>query len=173
MTILALDPSLAATGYARTDGICGVLSPPAGVRGVARLAWVRDAVLELADGCDVVVIEGYSFASRGRAIVALGELGGVLRLALADAGVPVVEVPPSSRCKYATGKGNAKKEHVLVEAVRRLSYAGSSHDEADALWLLHMARDHYHLPCAVQVPKTNRAALEAIEWPATSTTMAT
>jgi len=125
---------------------------------------IRDALLERAEGVDLVVIEGYAFARANRAHQ-IGELGGVLRVAFAEAGVPLVEVAPMARAKYATGKGNAKKEAVLVEAVKRLGYEGSSNDEADALWLLYMALDHYGLPGAVEMPKVNREALVKPSWP--------
>jgi crossover junction endodeoxyribonuclease RuvC len=165
MSVITFDLSLTATGWAGPDG-SGVLLPPAGVgKGVERLRWIRDAVLELAAGADLVVLEGYSFASKGRAVVSIGELGGVVRLALHEAGLPVVEVSPSSRAKYATGKGNASKDQVLVEAVRRLDYAGHSHDEADALWLRCMALDALDLPGRVDVPKVNRTALAGVDWP--------
>lgn len=167
MIVLALDPSLTATGWAHSDGRSGVLTPPPSVgRGVERLAWVRDAVLELAVGADVLLLEGYSFASRGRAVVSLGELGGVLRLALHEAGRLVVEAPPAVRCRYATGKGNAPKEAVLAAAIRRLGYTGHSHDEADALWLLALVLDRYNLPGRVEVPQAHRTALDGVDWPA-------
>lgn len=167
LVVLALDPSLRATGWAHSDGQSGVLSTPRAVgSGVERLAWIRDGVLDLAAGADLVLIEGYSFASRGRAVVSLGELGGVLRLALHEAGLVVVEVAPAVRCRYATGKGNAPKEAVLAAAIRRLGYAGHKHDEADALWLLALARDRYDLPGRVDVPQAHRTALEGVAWPA-------
>jgi len=165
MRILALDLSLTATGYAGPNG-SGVLSPSAEVgKGVERLAWIRDQVLSLAEGADLVAVEGYSFASRGRALISLGELGGAVRLALHEFGVPVVEIPPACRAKYAAGKGNASKDAVLVEAVRRLDYDGHDHNVADALWLQAMAADHYDLPGDTPAPKVHRAALEKITWP--------
>jgi crossover junction endodeoxyribonuclease RuvC len=166
MKILALDPSLTATGYAvGTAPELGTLTPPASVgKGLDRLVWLRDQALALAAGADLVVLEGYSYASKGRAIISLGEFGGVLRVALMEAGVPFVEVAPAGRAKYATGKGNAKKEAVLTEAVRRLGYAGHDNNEADALWLYAMAADHFGAPLAA-MPQTHRAALDAVPWP--------
>lgn len=161
----ALDLSLTSTGWADPQGY-GMWKPPAGAdRGVERLVWIRDQVVRLAASASLVVLEGYSYASRGRASISLGELGGVVRLALFEAGVPVVVIPPSSRAKYATGRGNAGKDAVLAEAIRRLGYAGHSCDEADALWLLAMAADRYDLPGKVMVPKTHRAALSGVTWP--------
>jgi crossover junction endodeoxyribonuclease RuvC len=140
--VSAFDLSLTSTGYATPEG-SGVLVPPDGMRGIDRLRWIRRHVLDLARG--LVVLEGYSFASRGRAIVSLGELGGVVRVALADARIPWVDVPPAVRCKLATGRGNAPKEAVLAAAIRRLGYAGHSHDVADASWLRQAALIHYGL----------------------------
>src|SRR5665213_1063760 len=164
MKIVAFDMSLTCAGWA-TDDACGTLQPPKGSdRGVARLAWLRAAVLDRAQGADAVAIEGYSYASTGRAIISLGELGGVIRLALADAGIPYAEIAPTTRALWACGKGNANKEAVLVEAVRRLGYAGHSNDEADALWLLTIARAHYGSgPAATN--EAQRRALAAVEWP--------
>jgi Holliday junction resolvasome RuvABC endonuclease subunit len=164
--ILALDPSLTSTGWARyADGETTLGTIAGEDSGMARLEKIRRQVASLAGEAGLVVIEGYSFASRGRAIVSLGELGGVLRHWLHTEGPPWAEIPPASRCKYATGKGNASKEAVLVAAVKRLDYGGHSHDEADALWLLQMALTHYQIPGAAQVPKAHRVALDGIEWP--------
>lgn len=165
MNILALDLSLTSTGYAWSspqESRVGRLAPAE--KGMNRLSWIRDHVLRLATGAGLVVIEGYSFASRGRAMISLGELGGVVRLALFDRDTPYVDIPPTVRAKYATGKGNASKEAVLVNAVRRLGYEGSSNDEADALWLRTMAEDHYGLTES-PVPKSHREALDKIQWP--------
>lgn len=166
MKPLALDLSLTATGWATVDA-CGTLTPPKGQdRGPERLAWLRAAVLSLAADADVVVLEGYSYASKGRAVVSMGELGGVIRLALHDAGIPFVEVAPAVVKKAATGAGNSRKEAVLVAAVQRLGYEGHSNDEADALWLLELARHALQLPGATDLPKTHLAAIDPERWEA-------
>lgn len=159
--ILALDASLTSTGWA-LEGLCGTLKTK--LRGTERLVWIRDQVLDLARDVDLVVIEGYAYARANQAHQ-MGELGGVLRVALHEAGIPLAIVSPNSRAKYATGTGNAKKEHVLVEAVRRLDYRGSSNDEADALWLWYMALDHYGSAGKVDLPQKHREALQKVDWP--------
>lgn len=175
MKIAALDLSLTATGYAtggradpgfdRSPGQLGTIKTN-GVRGFERLDEIRGRVLEVADGADVVVLEGYGFGpQRGHAARDLAELGGIMRMTLFDLGFPFVDVAPASLKKYATGKGNAGKELVLVEAVKRLDYQGSDNNEADALWLLEMAMDHYGIVESL-VPKGHRAALEKVDWPA-------
>jgi len=162
LRIVAFDLSLTATGYASPSAI-GLLKPPE-LNGVARLQWIRDAVLNLTIDAHMVVIEGYSFGSGHRAHN-MGELGGVVRLALFEKGRVLAVVPPSSRAKYATGKGNAPKEQVLAEAIRRLKYEGHDNNEADAMWLLAMAADQYDAPYRVVVPAGHRVALKSIEWP--------
>lgn len=169
MNLLALDLSLSTIGVADNYGgppVCYSLEVPKKVRGVPRLRWIRERVLEQACSghrADVVLIEGYSYGSPNRAHH-VGELGGVIRVALSDEGVSWREVPPAVVKKLATGKGNAKKDVVLAEAIRRLGYEGSSGDESDALWLLHVGLIHYGLPGAAALPKTHLEALKKLSW---------
>lgn len=163
MKIAAFDVSLTATGWC-TGGASGSYSTCAKTDKYARIVAIRDFITATALSADLVVLEGYSFASKGRAIITLGELGGVVRVALREAGTHGVEVAPSQRARYATGKGNAGKDQVLVEAVKRLGYGGHDNNEADALWLWTMAADHYGL-IESPVPKLNRETLEKIAWP--------
>lgn len=172
MNLLALDLSLTSTGWAAAYPVAsGTFCPQS--RGAQRLAdaaaWL-DRMLDLYRP-ELVLLEGYSFGSRFTRAHALGELGGVVRLGLHRRGVPMLELAPKVRAKLATGKGNAGKEQVLAEAIRRLGYAGHSNDEADALWLLQAALIHYQLPGGPNLPRVNlpKAHLDAItdvEWPA-------
>lgn len=170
MNVVGLDLSLTATGIA-TEAGTEVLATK--LKACARLAWLRDAVrarcttsLGLVATADLVVIEGYSFASRNSRAHAAGELGGVIRLALHEAGVPFVEVPPSTLKKYATGHGNAGKGEVLAAAIRRLGYEGHDDNEADALWLRQMGIDHYGLTLpSAPMPESHRVALDKVDWP--------
>lgn len=160
--VLALDLSLTCTGYVTPDGDVG--QHTFAEKGVRRLYHAREWIKATAADADIVAIEGYSYASRGRASISLGELGGVVRTTLYELRVPSVEVPPSCIKKYATGRGNAGKEEVLVEAVKRLDYTGHSTDEADALWLWTLtlaalgAIEH-------PVPKSHQKALAKIKFP--------
>lgn len=169
MNLLALDLSLTSTGWAAKHGADPVASGTycPRTRGVERLEdgfrWTGQQVSIWRP--DLVVIEGYSFASQTAHARAAGEFGGVVRLRLHQAGVRYVELAPKTRAKLATGKGNAGKEQVLAEAIRRLGYAGHSNDEADALWLLHAALIAYRLQGAARLPMDHTAALEKVEWP--------
>lgn len=163
-TYLGLDLSLTSTGYAalhhHRSATTGRIRTTA--RGPARLREIRDAVTALVRTLDpeLVAVEGYAFG-RPNGMAALGELGGVIRLALHEHGQAYLDVPPAVVKKYATGKGNAGKEDVLAAAIRRLDYSGSSNDEADALWLAHIAAARLGQP-AVILPATHAAALDKV-----------
>ena len=79
--------------------------------------------------------------------------------------VPIVEIPPTTLKKFATGSGNADKPKMLAEAIRRLAYGGSSLDEADALWLLQMGLHYYGGEGKIELPAKNYEAMAAITWP--------
>lgn len=84
-------------------------------------------------------------------------------------GILVVEVSPSARAKYATGKGNAGKDAVLAAVIRR--YDGvclvGGNDEADALILAAMGARHLGHPIERDpLPAANLAAMDSVRWPA-------
>lgn len=163
MIVAGLDLSLTSTGVALPDGPRTISTR---VRGCARLAYLRDVILELVARADLVAVEGYSFGSArfGSQAHALGELGGVVRVALWEARIPYADVPPAVLKRYASGQGNATKGAMLAAAIRRLGYDGSSHDEADALWLRALAHDACGDPI-VAVPESHRSALSSVAWP--------
>lgn len=164
MKISAFDLSLVETGFAiQNGGPFQVGTLKSSSRGMQRLAWIRDRVLFHAKGSNLVLVEGYSYASANQAHQ-LGELGGVIRLALYEAGLQTVELQPSKIKKLATGKGNAKKPDMLGAAIRRLDYGGSNDNEVDALWLLEAALQHFGLS-RVQLPAVHLEALKDIPWP--------
>lgn len=170
MRIVALDLSLTATGVADNFGGAQSARIPRTIRsgerrGVERLYYLQKAVDEATASADLVVLEGYAFARPNQAHQ-LGELGGVIRLTLYVRKRRVLELAPSVVKKLASGKGNARKEEVLVEAVKRLHYLGADNNQADALWLLQAALQHYDLPGRVDLPKTHLEALEKVDWPA-------
>lgn len=130
--ILGLDLSLTATGVA-VDGEVETISFPR-LKGMPRLAAIRDEVMAIARGRSrLALIEGYAYNAH-QSGERLGELGGVIRLALWEAGVGYVEVAPSTLKLFATGKGNAPKDQVLTAAVRA-GFTGDDNNAADAFWL--------------------------------------
>lgn len=166
MRVVALDLSLSSSGVADSadPGKPFCITPPKGLDGPERLYWILQRVMAATADADLVVIEGYSHASKYQTHQ-LGELGGVVRLALWTRGKPFVEIAPTGRMKVATGSGRASKADVLAEAIRRLGYEGSSGDEADARWLLEAALQHYGLPGATPLPANHTEWLDRYDWP--------
>lgn len=155
MIVVGVDPSLSSTGVAVVDlsmmrGKHGlgavrtftVKSAPVG-DGVEprreRLVQIADRVVEHAPAGSFVVIEAMPYAMRRESSGRRHERSGLWWM-IADRmlgrGCRVVEVAPSTRAKYATGDGRARKGAVL-DAVRGSEYGAAvrNHDEADAFTL--------------------------------------
>lgn len=166
MRVVGVDLGLGQTGVATVDGT--VLLRPGRRTGPDRLCWLRDAVLDIALGFggrlghDVLVaVEGYSYGSKGRSVFDIGELGGVVRAALWDAGASLLVVPPSTVKKYATGSGTKAKEFVWEACRKRAGEEVVSLDEADAWWIrqIGLRLVEPDAPDLVYVPDAHVAAL--------------
>lgn len=169
MNVVGLDLSLTATGVADYSGTHTIKT--GALRGMRRLADIRDLIVGLVahNPTDLVVIEGYAFGRPAQAHH-LGELGGVVRLALHEGGVPCVEIPPAKLKLYATGVGNANKGQMIEAASKRsgLDFGGDD-NRCDAFWLRALALDAYGEPLC-DMPAKNRTALTSVEWPALTLT---
>lgn len=166
--VIGLDLSLTSTGYACVTAIgrhAETIRRPQ-YKGTERLRSIRDAIVHRVDGTKpaLVVLEEYAFSRAAAHSHQLGELGGVVRLALDDCGVRWTTLLPNVLKKYATGVGNADKHAMVAAAIRRLGYEGSSPDEADALWLACAGHQLLGRP-VVDLPRTNVAALDGVTLP--------
>ncbi|QBI19367.1 hypothetical protein ER308_07280 [Egibacter rhizosphaerae] len=171
MRILAIDASLRSTGWAVAPAHHGLVKPPSDYRGAQRLNFIVRELARVAaphdDSAtslqlDVAVIEGAAYLRTNRAYE-LGELSGVVKLWLHSHGVPYVVVQPKRLKKYATGNGNADKAAMVSAARDRLGYGGRSDDEADALWLWHLAGEAFGL---VASPHGERSrVVDEVDWP--------
>jgi len=81
---------------------------------------IRDGILRVLSqlagrhGVDMVLLEDFAFSAQGRAIFELGQINGVVRLALTEAGYNLQLISPSAVKKIITGKGNADKKMVML-----------------------------------------------------------
>lgn len=165
MQFLGLDLSLTSTGYC-TNGQTGIISTKA--KGAERLSIVSNEIIEilLSQHIDAVVIEGYSFASRNSQAHSIGELGGAVRMKIWERGIVYVDVPPTCRAKFATGKGNAGKAEVIsaISAKTGLTFLGAgADDECDAWVLEQMALAHFG-QSQQSWTKEQLSALEKVDW---------
>lgn len=162
---LGIDPSLTSTGMS-FGGQTVSIRPE--TRGPKRLIDVRDQIMYTVrhNAVDCVAIEHYSYASRNSQAHSIGELGGVIRVALYEAGIPVVEIPPTCRAKFATGKGNAGKSEVVSSVSARTGIiwdGGDGSDRCDA-WVLEEMLRFKLGQSSIDWPKLNRDALEKVDW---------
>jgi Holliday junction resolvasome RuvABC endonuclease subunit len=165
VNVLGLDLSLTSTGYCH-NGEAGFIST--GEFGAERLRKIGREVENIVvdKRIDIVAIEGYSFASRNSQAHSIGELGGVVRVFLLNMDIPYLEIPPTCRAKFATGKGNAGKSEVIssISAITGIVWKGAHADDMCDAWVLEemvMAK----LGCPkFSWPNTALSALEKIDW---------
>lgn len=141
--IAGIDPSLNHTGVVILDEKGNLIHQEVieakKLRGIERLRFVKDRLMKVLIDHDIksVAIEGYSFGSRGRAVFNIGEMGGVLRVALYEAQIEILDVPPSTLKKFVTGKGNADKEQMRIAIKEKYKIDFDDDNEADAFGLAH------------------------------------
>ena len=142
MKILALDPATAC-GWAHSDGPSGTfdLSVRRDESGGMRLIRFRGKLDEVKRnaGVDVVAFEASRNMKFGNAVRVAAQLQGVIEMWCTDNGVEYRGYSPTEVKKFATGTGKAQKG-AMIEAARRRGWNPSTEDEADALWVLELAR---------------------------------
>lgn len=163
--VMGIDLSLTSTGYSSEETRGHI---PARSKGVERLDEISKRIMTLITEHNIkaVAIEGYSFASRNSHAHSIGELGGVMRLRLWENGIPFVEIPPTSRAKFATGKGNAAKTEVMssISAKTGIVFSGAGADDmCDAFVLEEMIR------CKLGMPRyawnqIQSSSLDKVDW---------
>jgi crossover junction endodeoxyribonuclease RuvC len=165
MAVIGLDLSLTSTGIALPKETKAIRPK---TKGVVRLIYIRNEImseLELVKN-PLVIIEGYSFAQRNSQAHSLGELGGVIRVALAEADIPYTLVAPTQRAKFATGKGNAGKSEVVsaISARTGIVWSGVGADDKADAWILQEIGLTYLGRPRYDWPKVNQEVLDKIEW---------
>lgn len=134
---MGLDLSLTSTGVSVGGSTQSIKSKN---KGTKRLVEIRDEIVKIAknEKIEIVAIEGYSYASQYSQAHSIGELGGVVKVAVKELGLPIVIIPPTCRAKFATGKGNSNKIDVMdaITLKTGIPFGGSDgNDKCDA-WIL-------------------------------------
>lgn len=186
MIIAGIDLSLACTGLAmvrspeRVQTSTVTSKPPKpGTETVRsryeRMEQITTGILDAIDGADVVGIEAPAYGMRHAGKVhdrsglwwwVVGQLEAL--------GVPVVEVTPPSRMMYATGKGNAGKDLVLVTAAATYKQAEiTGNDVADAVVIAAMVSRLAGQPIELRQPaQAKMKALAKVHMPSSAPTFA-
>jgi Holliday junction resolvasome RuvABC endonuclease subunit len=91
--------------------------------------WVIGRVVDL--GPDRITIEGYALGKFAGAAIAIVSVGAIVRYTLYRR----LEPSPTELKKFVTGKGGAKKEHMMMEVLSRWGHKSKNNDTADAYGL--------------------------------------
>ena len=140
---LGIDPGLASTGYALIAGppsrprvvVLGTVRTSPRTVHPLRLRAIHDAIAGLLDShaVEAAAVEAWFVHPISRSAMGMAEARGAILVALAGAGVDVVEYSPNTIKQSVTGSGSADKVQVRT-MVRRLTGAAPETDHAaDAL----------------------------------------
>ncbi|MGW8257758.1 MAG: crossover junction endodeoxyribonuclease RuvC [Thermoguttaceae bacterium] len=153
--ILGIDPGLNITGYGVLECTGGSprLCEAGVVRGKSRLS-LTDRLAEIHIGVAEVIgslqphvmalEELYSHYERPRTAILMGHARGVICLAAAEAGIPVIHYSATQIKKILTGAGRASKSQVQRAIQRELSLR-TMPDPPDVADALAVALCHYYL----------------------------
>jgi crossover junction endodeoxyribonuclease RuvC len=168
--VVGLDLSLTATGIADAEGVLHTIKSTGHENDLlsaraARLNQLVDRITYHADAADLVVIEGPSFGQRAqRGTHDRSGLWWLIVGSLHAAPGPVMEVPPANLKTYATGTGNATKDDIRVEILKRYGLDIRDNNQADAFVLRAMGLDLLGHPI-LRLPQTHRRALDKLTLP--------
>lgn len=104
-----------------------------------RFMHIAEQVISRLKRKDVIAIEGFSYGSRGKGVSTQYGVGWMIRAELYRAGYPYIEVSPGGLKKFATGKGNTKKEEMILPIYKRWGFEHNSDNVRDAFVLAKIA----------------------------------
>ena len=177
MKIYGIDQSYQRTGISRiafgidgdVNAVSRSVSPwkaidnPYSARHVAMHDHAYNITNMVGDDAVLAVMEGPSYGSKGKAVWQLSVLLDTVFGYLVERGIPVAVCPPTTRAKWATGKGNAAKDLVCIHVDRLWPNVGKNNDELDSLAFATMGAQwmRWNVPSLAR----HRAALAGVEWP--------
>lgn len=152
MRVIGIDPSLAATGVATSDGeLHTIKTKTAWGEAERHLTIYREFNLLVVTKPEVptlAVIEDLPANAMSAGLT--GRAQGILRLSLAQRGIPYVAIPPATLKKFATGKGNARKPVMRQAWLEFTGEDNKDDNQVDAAWLrqigLHLTGESVNLP---------------------------
>jgi hypothetical protein len=130
-------------------------SPKSGVQRLADIRWWLQNKFDFLDGQNCLItevaMEGTVLASFSA--LKMGELAGMVKLSIWDyfdgndsSGIPYEEhlrrplqIPPATLKKYAAGKGNVKKQEMLLQIYKRWGIEFNDDNAADSYALARLA----------------------------------
>ncbi|MFM7058127.1 MAG: crossover junction endodeoxyribonuclease RuvC [Planctomycetota bacterium] len=142
---LGIDPGLRRTGYAIIERTpAGPVLREGGVIQTAPQLPLHQRLLEISTGLREVIADTrpeaaaveqvFSHVRNIRSSLLLAHVRGILLLAVAEAGIPLLQYSPAQVKRLLTGSGKAPKEQMqhAVQAELKLQTLPDPHDVADA-----------------------------------------
>ena len=162
MSVIGIDPSLAATGIATAKGAHTIRTEPGDP---LRLQHIYQRVNAAAAGASMsrdglAVVEDLPTHAKGAGLTGMAQ--GVIRLALINCDLPYVTIPAATLKKYATGKGNATKADMRMAWYQRTGEDVRDDNQVDALWLRQIGLTLRGYSEAIPLPKAQFAAIEKV-----------
>jgi crossover junction endodeoxyribonuclease RuvC len=105
-----------------------------------RFVDIASQILEELHPNDIIAIEGFSYGSKGKGVSTQYGLGWIIRTFLYERGYDYIEIPPTSVKKFATGKGNVKKDAMVLPIYKHWGFEHSSDNVRDAYVLAKVAK---------------------------------
>ena len=143
-----------------------IKSKPSGklpINELIRLQKISDEVAEIAinNKPELACIENLAFMAHNTcALTQLAGLSYLVRNKLNLAGIPFVMVAPTTLKKFLTGKGNIKKDMMLMAAYKRYGLTFDNDNIADGFALAKVA---YELLSDNKVPSFQKEVLELLK----------
>lgn len=141
---LGIDPSTK-TGFVALDEQGETLKEKeiigVGSKDPKRMITLIDDLMDHIYKDDFIAIEGFAFGAQGQGVAFQYGLGHGIRMALARRGFNYFEVPPAALKKFATGKGNTKKENMIMPIYRHWGFEHNSDNVRDAYVLAQIAKE--------------------------------
>lgn len=139
-TLLSIDPSTSILGWAIFENSkykeSGIIKTKEKDSKECRIEQIRKYLenMIIIKVIKVVVIEDYSYGSKGRGIYTIGELGGVIRNLFYRNDIPVYAISPNEIKKFVAGagKGTCKKNLMLLKAYQKFGMEFEDDNECDA-----------------------------------------
>lgn len=149
MIFIGIDPSIAGTGVCVLDEKLNILEqvliktkPIDNIesRYYTILMGIKCIIEKYKD--IKITIEGLSFGSRGQSMLELAGLHYLIRFTFFSSGVSYSVVPPTALKKFITGKGNVKKEQMLLQVFKKFGVEFDDNNLCDAYCLARYAGDN-------------------------------
>ena len=151
MIYIGIDPSLTGTGIVVLDEQGNVLDKVC-ISTKARqkieerydvvMKGVYDVLANMPEGDQGIAIEGLSFGSKGSSMLELAGLHYLIRYRLFFHGIFFSVVPPQTLKKFVCGKGNVKKEQMLLQTYKRWGLEFQDNNICDAYCLARYAMEN-------------------------------